>query len=374
MRRGAYTDEELELNKKEYNDGNLAYFERMSDMNAWCHGAMGIGLVRLDAYRRLGDKRFLKDAKNALKKTVDTDVDQEQKPTYTLCHGGGGNAEIFIRAFEVTGNRKHLKHAYAIAEKAIEFKNTQGYYGPGYAQAGSLEDTSLFMGNAGIGYFYLRTLYPESFPSLLLPSVNGTYGHPIDTFSFLNAGEGLIYRHILARYFPETLAHITDQSLSELHGNLYRNFVKLVNKQIRESGNKDLRRAFRKEKQLIDFDLHAPSHTWLATKQIVEAERKSAGIDTSASYVLDTDLLLTHTSEEFTMTSRLARGLYAENIPMFSYRVLKAFAKPAKAAKVKAAISEMFGELSAEEKKEVDEAILSQMNEALKTGKIKVVD
>ncbi len=372
MRRGSYTELDLAANKNEFNKGNIAYFERKNEMNAWCHGAAGVGLVRLEAWRQLGDKSFLKDAKVAIKKTVETDVTPEElKANYTLCHGSGGNAEIFIRAYEVTGDRKELKKAEKVVAKALQFFTENNYYGSGYAQGNNIEDVSLFMGLAGVGYFYLRTLYPESFPSLLIPSVQeGTYGKKLVGFKVLGASEHQLKAHLFERFFPETIKLASPSIFDFTEEKLYKGFVKAVSENLKASPNKELKRAFKREKKIYDFDLAAPSHAWLAVKMIVQSEKAPQTVELSAHYKLDPDVMLLSSNGEYHIISRHSRGIQEEQVSMFTYQVLKAFTHSEKASKVTARVSTMFGELSAEEKKEVDQAIADQIGEAVNSGKI----
>jgi lantibiotic modifying enzyme len=177
FRNGIYTPEDFEEHKKAYQEGNLEFFIKPKYMNAWCHGAAGIGLSRLRAYELLKNEFYAEEAKAAITTTQSTDIADEADPQalrfrgYTLCHAGGGNAELFLEACKTFENPEFLSLAQTIASNALAFKASRGFYFSGYGDAGLLEDYSLLMGNAGIGYFYLRVLDPQKVPSILLPKI-----------------------------------------------------------------------------------------------------------------------------------------------------------------------------------------------------------
>lgn len=373
LRRGSYTPADLQLNKDEYNKGNIEYFERRNDMNAWCHGAAGIGLVRLEAYKQLGDRKYLRDAKAAIKKTISTDIDREDpKVTYTLCHGAGGNAEIFIRAYEVLQDKKQWSLAQQVAKGGVEFYKNEGYYASGYAQGATAEDVSLFMGIAGVGYFYLRTLYPEKFPSLLAPSLNGEiYGKAPTGAEFLNLDEAGLQKVILSGYFKETLAALGNKKVfSNGVQHIYKSFKTALKDELKTSSNKNLKKAFKRESKAFEFDLKAPSHALLAIKNIVQSEKVQHPVAYDRSYILDRDVMLLPTADDHLLIGRNSKGLQEDSIPMFTYQVLKAFSKGERAGEVLKKVSSLFGELSPEEQQEVDQAVKAQINEAFNSGKI----
>jgi class II lanthipeptide synthase len=68
--------------------------------NAWCNGAAGIGLSRIDAWARLGqDDDMLGDAYQALSATL---RNFPRLGNESLCHGRAGNAELLVRFAALT--------------------------------------------------------------------------------------------------------------------------------------------------------------------------------------------------------------------------------------------------------------------------------
>ncbi|GGF44437.1 lanthionine synthetase LanC family protein [Echinicola rosea] len=186
--------------------GNKKVFTKPTFFNAWCNGAVGIGLARLKGYRLTNDPGLLKDAHNAVVKTVKTDVLNDNPfGSYTLCHGGCGNAELLLEYAHMTGDNTYFEQAAQVAEKAIAQQRTLGSFRCGYGGQNG-EDISLFMGSAGIGYFLLRLLGGQEVPSVLLPSVNRPEALRIDIkYKALNMSLGDIKKTLLKNAFPKTM-------------------------------------------------------------------------------------------------------------------------------------------------------------------------
>jgi hypothetical protein len=138
-------------------------------MDAWCHGAPGIALARMRAVELLGPE-WLDDSMRAIGRTART-MDGMAKWNFTLCHGACGNATVFLEASRLFGESKYTAWAEDVAERAIASREENGFFASGYTALGRIEDLSLMMGNAGIGYFFLQLL--GKIPNLLLPQVAG---------------------------------------------------------------------------------------------------------------------------------------------------------------------------------------------------------
>jgi hypothetical protein len=163
-----YTEEDTEKFEKEFLKGNLAALTTSHDMNAWCHGAAGIGLSRLRAAELSPNKQHLTDIKRSLTRTRLMNL----RPN-TLCHGEGGNADLFIEGYVSLKKKSLLQHAENVGEMTLLQKKTAKKYRCGipYSSPDQPEDPSLFNGIAGIGYFLLRLANPQEVPSILAPKV-----------------------------------------------------------------------------------------------------------------------------------------------------------------------------------------------------------
>ncbi len=141
----------------------------LSYANLWCHGAPGIALSRLRAFKILNDDKYKAEAVNALATTRETIRKWLHSGTenYSLCHGLAGNAEVLlygsqVLAQELTEDRKLVAE---VANAGIEMYAKRGGQWP--CGTGGEETPSLMLGLAGIGHFYLRLHAPKT-PSILI--------------------------------------------------------------------------------------------------------------------------------------------------------------------------------------------------------------
>ena len=90
-----------------------------------------------------------------------------QHDNWSLCHGLGGNADLFLLAADVLGEERYRGPADAIGMRGIELVQLQHNAWPcGVVNGG--EAPGLLLGLAGIGYFYLRLYDAKRVPSMLL--------------------------------------------------------------------------------------------------------------------------------------------------------------------------------------------------------------
>lgn len=152
--------------------GPLTYGE------AWCHGAPGIALSRLRAWQLTGDASFRQEAEIALNTThrgihalVTSPTSQ---PSFSLCHGLAGNADILLEGSRVLQNDVYRQVAEAAGNCGVARYHHTGLHWPSGvndptgATPGLSEAPGLMLGLAGTGYFYLRLAFPDKVGSLLL--------------------------------------------------------------------------------------------------------------------------------------------------------------------------------------------------------------
>ncbi len=135
----------------------------------WCHGAAGIALSRLHAFRVLDDERCRSEALTALTttlrwtlRTLDSGVFN-----FSLCHGLAGNADILTIGSEILGDAfpDGREVAMKVAAEGIRKHGARRHQWP-FGSLGS-RAPGLMLGLSGVGYFYLR-LYDRKAPSVLL--------------------------------------------------------------------------------------------------------------------------------------------------------------------------------------------------------------
>ncbi|HEY6374584.1 MAG TPA: lanthionine synthetase LanC family protein [Edaphobacter sp.] len=138
-------------------------------MTFWCHGAPGIALARLRAYKMTGNELYEADAITALKTTrasIESALDS-WAGNFSLCHGLAGNAEVLIYGAEVLSaeREENMAVALAVARTGVERYAATNSQWPCGTHTG--ETPNLMLGLAGIGHYYLR-LWQPSIPNILL--------------------------------------------------------------------------------------------------------------------------------------------------------------------------------------------------------------
>ena len=134
---------------------------------AWCHGAPGIALSRLRAWRVTGSSQAREEAETAVRTTKRAlESLGAAGAGYSLCHGCAGNADVLLEAHRELGTADLREVAEKIGNTGLEYFEAQKFPWPcGVPGAG--ETACLMLGTAGIGYFYLRLANP-AVPTVLM--------------------------------------------------------------------------------------------------------------------------------------------------------------------------------------------------------------
>jgi type 2 lantibiotic biosynthesis protein LanM len=129
--------------------------------NAWCHGAPGIGMARLKAYKYLPQNEILSEINIALESTSKFGFGGYN---HSLCHGVLGNLELFIQAREILGT-VYDSEVTKIAVTILDSIDKNGWQ---CATPLGVETPSFMVGLSGIGYQLLRIANPKIIPSVLM--------------------------------------------------------------------------------------------------------------------------------------------------------------------------------------------------------------
>jgi lantibiotic biosynthesis protein len=153
----------------------------------WCHGASGIGLVRLRVHQRTGDPVALAEAGAAIDSSTATMLrvlaGDRQGPAgpvnLSLCHGVGSVIELHLVAAEATGDPEHLDHARRLGRLAMwgSAESVNSATLPAELPCGvpgGGETPGLMLGLAGIAATYLRLSDPTLIESPVLPWAPGS--------------------------------------------------------------------------------------------------------------------------------------------------------------------------------------------------------
>jgi len=128
---------------------------------AWCHGAPGIGLSRLDLLGSLDDDIVRQEIQVAVKATVRFGFGDN----HSLCHGDLGNLELLSSVARTLGDSALRTMVAGVARAILDDVRVTGW------RCGNpmrVESPGLMTGLAGIGYGLLRLADPERVPSILL--------------------------------------------------------------------------------------------------------------------------------------------------------------------------------------------------------------
>ncbi len=187
-------------------------------MSAWCHGSPGIGLSRVRAFEITGQPLYREETEAALRSTL-ASLDGSGLGNFSLCHGVAGNCELPLYAGAVFEDPSLREACERWAARGWESYEQAGRPWPCGTMAAE-SDPSLMLGEAGIGYFFLRLFSPET-PSILLlrpPPLDRRDDADQESFEELRQlavgeylGETLESFHALQQR-PVSLAERTDDS------------------------------------------------------------------------------------------------------------------------------------------------------------------
>ncbi|MBC7920340.1 MAG: hypothetical protein H7Z75_04550 [Ferruginibacter sp.] len=406
LRSGIFTEAHRVSFAEAYRAGDLGFFVEPQAMNAWCHGGAGIGLSRIRAYELLRKAGYRTQAEAAAYATRTADMDTLQTPrfaSFNLCHGRGGNADLMLEAYRVLGDEQYLTWATEVAQLGLQTHQEVKFYRSGAPHNG--EDTSLFLGNAGIGYFYLRVLDPIGTPSVLAPRLDRTASQaPSGDHATLRRSLAGLQRQIIGQMFPRTLGLLEQIAPAPTHAHFQRTASQAA---------ADLKTAW--------FDFVAQQEKALPTDQCL-ALKDIAGLeftkwklenailsDTLLQYkadekgkdaphlldleesafgqlelLLDKDMLLYQTRWDwqernasawlappdeycYLLTPAAGGPVQERRLTAFSYRVLAGFDTPQSTARAAAAMMSEF-EVPPEKMNQLQALIFEQVRQAVKSG------
>lgn len=419
FRKGIWKPEDYDEHKKAYLNGNTDFFSKPQFMNAWCHCAAGIGLSRLRAFEILRKEVYAHETRFAIEQTEISDItafdekeDSRRFKSFTLCHGGGGNAEIFLEAYNVFQDEAYLLLAEKVALQALEVKKNGRAYRSGFGLAGFREDTSLFMGNAGIGYFYLKFLEPFKVPSILLPKIES---EPlvnvvnIVNSCMLKATHSTIKKRMVQKMFkrtnflieklkgPQLLDYFESGSMIGVSEEAsYMDFVSTLLPSLKDTAREVVSDILALESKKYNMGQNIISNSLLSIKASVQTEQTTELLSVLNEKGLCQLQRGLHPDVHFQITGwdwHSDRGddwlnnVYAErqvcpvllkvdadekvierHLSTFSYSVLSAFLKKKFVKDVVEEVFSSFGEVSDEDEKVIKQSIFEQIEQALVAG------
>jgi len=137
---------------------------------AWCHGAPGIALSRIEALKIQPSDAMeteLKVALNTTARSINNMLLNSENANFSLCHGIAGNADILLSSEAA----EFMNLAEVVGELGIRMYHQNNRSWPTGLNSNH-PTPGLMMGAAGTGYFYLRLADPKKYKSQLSPGIN----------------------------------------------------------------------------------------------------------------------------------------------------------------------------------------------------------
>lgn len=147
-----------------YGKGDAAALTKPRLMTAWCHGAPGIGLSRIAAFKLTGDQTYELDSNRAISTTrsiLPHDI--------SLCHGLAGNLDTFIESYLAFDRVQDWEYAQDFGKQLLQRWQDLNIALQNDKKFQERLDPTLLMGIAGVGYALLRLHNPQKTASILAP-------------------------------------------------------------------------------------------------------------------------------------------------------------------------------------------------------------
>jgi hypothetical protein len=125
----------------------------------WCHGAPGIGVSRLAAWRYLKIRDYLDEARIAFRSTYEwtSRAFAEGQTTGCLCHGLAGNALILLHAEDASNTEDTCAYKHLATSIGSQIARTvldgRPVFGEGLQD---IDNPSLMLGFSGLGHYLLQ--------------------------------------------------------------------------------------------------------------------------------------------------------------------------------------------------------------------------
>lgn len=390
FRKGIYRDQDQQEHEENYQNGNMDFFTHGGYMNAWCHGAAGIGLARVRATELLGNPHYRTEADNAIAMTYKTNVALHTIETnFALCHGGGGNADVFIEAYRAWKDEQYLAYCETVAEMALEQHAVQGSYRSGFGLAApGMEDRSMYMGAAGVGYFFLRLLDPMNTPSVEAPTLTKTVSkaEKNTAYTTLGASKADVRRTILEKMFPRTISALPAETpeayfrqsdsnrVKELHH--FVTYLESLIPTLADTVRPAAQAAFTIERERYNLEMNVESAAYLFIRSQMELKRAQEAIgaaDFLRKHVhIDKYARLLDIDETSLLLYAHPLGIGEQQLSPFGAITVSIFTEP-KSIETSLAIIAEHIDHTPEEREQINTAALNQIQQLLLAGALRLV-
>ncbi|NML41068.1 hypothetical protein HHL17_27995 [Chitinophaga sp. G-6-1-13] len=166
-----------------------------AETNTWAHGAAGIGIARLFAYKQMQQPMWLQQVEDAVQRSLE-DVRQLKRGDFTLCSGYGGIVLLLLQSAEALQRPVLRQTAQTLALQAVRYRQAHGTYNS-YVPT-MMQDPGLFSGLAGVGYMLASVLMPCHEDGVLHPVIG------VDRQAAPLYAPGEIKQQLFSRHYAHT--------------------------------------------------------------------------------------------------------------------------------------------------------------------------
>ncbi|NML70074.1 hypothetical protein HHL23_09700 [Chryseobacterium sp. RP-3-3] len=181
-----------------FNWDKNTFLQEDFDINAWAHGACGIGSARISAFRMTGNPMYKQDCKKIFERCKN-DIQTRSKRNHILFSGYGGLSDFLLQYHEAFDDKEAVELATEIVFEGLKKSRAHGHSEWGIQNT---EDLGLMTGTAGIGLSLLIIVKGKTFNSILHPEL------PADKEELANdkvLKDFKIKKVFFERYYPKTL-------------------------------------------------------------------------------------------------------------------------------------------------------------------------
>ncbi|MDY0904928.1 lanthionine synthetase LanC family protein [Pedobacter sp. CFBP9032] len=223
------------------------FISDMAGVNAWAHGAAGVGLSRSMAFELTQNEIYSKQCNDVLEKCL-SDLLKPGRPDFTLVSGYLGMIPFLARYKDKEGIADQIS---MVVDGAIkQYQKTNSY--SEYLSCGP-HDYGLFSGKAGAGYMLLQLLSGDQFASVAQPKL------PIPKkITNLNGrfSAHQIKKQIFSSYYRRTIQKIEGANINL--STIYKvenidKFSRALSSQINQiaENREEIRRSFELESEIL---------------------------------------------------------------------------------------------------------------------------
>lgn len=176
------------------------FISDMTSVNAWAHGAAGVGISRIQAFNHTQKDIYLQQCEVVLERCLN-DINQLKRSDFTVVSGYCGMIPFLLKYQKSFGINLTQPILSVFQAAEMECLQTKGYNG--YVSCAA-NDYGLFSGKAGVGYMLLQCLLGDRTDFVTMP------GLPLNIQSTLaeQFSEQQIKERIFSTYYKRTIGKI----------------------------------------------------------------------------------------------------------------------------------------------------------------------